>query len=102
MSGNWTPDQIGFGPEHGDVWRLEFRFSYHVLNQFDEGFQSLPGKGVKDLNMKSYRKAFEHLDALLQYAMDLFQLPEDQALPPDVVFVHAGCGFQPTSQRCDL
>lgn len=82
MSGNWTPDQIGFEPEHGDVWRLEFRFSHHVLNQFDEVFQSLPGKGVKDLNMKSYREAFEHLGALWQYAMDQFQLAEGKLYHP--------------------
>lgn len=82
MSGNWTPDQICFEPEHGDVWRLEFRFSHHVLNQFDEGFQSLPGKGVKDLNMKSYKEAFEHLGALWQYAMDQFQLPEGKFYHP--------------------
>ncbi|MDI3323095.1 hypothetical protein QKW35_01790 [Pontibacterium granulatum] len=82
MSRNWTPDQYGFDPDYGDVWRLEFRFSHQVLNQFDEGFQTLPNNSVKDIRMKSYAQAFEHLGALWEYAMEQFQLPEGKFYNP--------------------
>lgn len=82
MSRNFTPDQMGFEPEYGDVWRLEFRFSHHILNQFDEGFQSLPETSVKDIRMKCYRDAFQHLGALWRYAMDQYQLPEGKFYHP--------------------
>lgn len=75
LSGNFTPAQVLYDPADGDVWRLEARFSHHVLNQFDEGFQTLPGQPLKDLRMKSYVDAFSHLKALWLYALEQFQLP---------------------------
>lgn len=83
MSGaNWTGSQVTYSPDNGDVWRLEMRFSHNVLNQFHEGFQHLPDVSVKDLSMKTYLDAFQHLGALWKYAMRQFQLPEGKFYHP--------------------
>lgn len=82
FSGVYHPSQMSFDPDEGDVWRLEVRFSHHVLNQFDEGFQNLPGQ-PDNARLKSYVDAYEHLSALWQYALEQFQLPQGKFYAPE-------------------
>ncbi|MDI3326663.1 hypothetical protein QKW35_19990 [Pontibacterium granulatum] len=83
FSGAFHPAHMSFDPEGGEVWRLEMRFSHQVLNQFHDGFQSLPDTSVKDLYMKSYADAFGHLSALWEYALSQFQLPRGKFYAPE-------------------
>jgi len=75
FSGSFSPSQVLFDPDAGDVWRLEVRFSHKVLNQFHEGFETLPGVALKDASMKCYADAYKHLKGLWQYSFSQFQLP---------------------------